>query len=51
MDAQLHTDINRDPVNPRLEMYHTFFVLEHLNVLSILSVLLGHLHSLGIMSK
>lgn len=49
MDAQLPTDINLDALNPRLEMYHIhfFFVLEHLNVLNILSVLLGHLHSLG----
>lgn len=51
MDAQLHTDINTDAVNPCLEMYHIhFFVLGHLNVLNILSVLLGNLHRLGIMN-
>lgn len=51
MDAQLHADINIDGANPRLEMYHMhFLVLERLNVLNILSVLLGHHHRLGIMN-
>lgn len=26
MDAQLHTDINIDGVNPRFEMYHMHFL-------------------------